>query len=665
MSSKPSVSRIRSYEAKRRASSLNQDGAIGLFVGHYSSEVRDTALHLSCLTRVGGKAVLAIRAGPAPSPSGPGSEPLHAGPSHAGQAALRTFVTASASQASAGMRPSLSDLKPRLSTWTDSGTKWALNRRPGGVMSIGGGELSAEPDDWDVVIPTDDAAITRRRRALAPIQVLTDIERTKSSLDGDFWQRYDLFNIALGVIDQVALAMGISAGRGWDETLEYAIGQAARQVPGAQRSEWVSVAERVLVSLVTTDMKVVPYLVHTESGPAWRAQRFRLLYVHAGGSDGAEYLRASEQAINIFVEALDLDIEAAQIANEAQLAALIKRDAVESAVQIARHARYRSIQYQERIRRIVADTLIDPDVHDWLGEVPELLEAALGHVRDRLEAEAALLDAVAERRAELKDAGRVEAANQLVVILRECRHRHDELHGHLIGARARLREALDDRFVRPPRSVHRADLTSDLLDPYLALPVREVGEATGRMVAMLGGVGVRFWPWLSVLTDELCAPSRPPDPGETFVESEVNSADWPEWWQAYEDTTDAVFAAIEQPIRLSALLARVDELAATTVDVEGRPLDPGLLAASIVHSGHRAWAARLAGLAAEERVVLAVPTGDEIDTPRVRSPDLLLVDGVVTADIAQSTVSELKAARFDAHIAFAADGAGESQEATG
>lgn len=36
----------------------------------------------------------------------------------------------------------------------------------------------------------------------------------------------------------------------------------------------------------------------------------------SGSEDGTDYLRASEQAINIFVEALDLEIEAAQIANE-------------------------------------------------------------------------------------------------------------------------------------------------------------------------------------------------------------------------------------------------------------------------------------------------------------------------------------------------------------
>lgn len=46
-------------------------------------------------------------------------------------------------------------------------------------------------------------------------QVLTDSERTRANLEGDFWHHYDLFNIALAVIDQVALAMGISAGRTW------------------------------------------------------------------------------------------------------------------------------------------------------------------------------------------------------------------------------------------------------------------------------------------------------------------------------------------------------------------------------------------------------------------------------------------------------------------
>ncbi|WP_328609432.1 hypothetical protein OG943_09990 [Amycolatopsis sp. NBC_00345] len=491
----------------------------------------------------------------------------------------------------------------------------------------------------DVVIPTDDESITRRRRALAPIQVLTEIERTKGSLDGAYWEHYDLFTIALAVIDQVALAMGISAGRTWEEALDYAAGQAARQVPEAKEPEWFSVAERVLVSLVTTDVEIVKHLVHTAAGPAWRNQRFRLLYLHPTGSEGIEHLRASEQAINIFVEALDLDIEAAQIANEAQLNALIARGAVESAVQIAKLARYRSIQYQERIRRIIADTLIDPDVHDWIGEVPSLLRDALAHVKERLDAESALLDAVADRRTELDEQTKLDAANQLIEILRECRRRHDDLHRHLIGARSRLREALEDRFRRAPRTARRFDIGTDLLAPYLGRGTATAAVAADRMVALFGGLPVRWWPSLTTLTDELCTPAQPPRPGEEYQPPEFDPDVQGEWWEPYEDTVEAVLGGIDQPIRLSQLLARAGQLVAEAgANPDEPPLDENVLAAAIVHAAHQAWAARLAGRSAGDRVVVAATTGTELDAGGIRADDLVLVPGEVLTDINELTL---------------------------
>jgi hypothetical protein len=501
------------------------------------------------------------------------------------------------------------------------------------MVPISESDEAASVRDWDVHIPTDDESITRRRRALAPIAVLTDIERTKTALDGDHWVHYDLFRLALAVIDQVALAMGISAGRTWEEAVEYAGRQAERQRPDGSRTEWLAVAERVVVSLVTTDVEVTPYLVHTASGPAWRQQRFRLLYLQAVGGEGYEHLRASEQAINIFVEALDLDIEAAQVANEAQLRVLIARGAVESAVQIARQGRYQSILYQERIRRIVADTLIDPDVHDWVDDVPKLLDTALAHVRARLSAESELLDSVADRREGLDDSSKVVAANQLIEVVRECRRRHDDLHGHLIGARSRLRAALDDRFSRPPRSVHRADIGRDLLNPYLGCSTALAAEVAERLVAAVGGIAVRWWPALAVLTDELCALPRPPDLGEEFVAADVDDGDQPGWWEPYEDTVDAILGGLTEPIRLSALLARAEALAAATSDDEGSPLDPALLAHALTHAAHRAWTARLAGRSAGDRVVIGVTSGEALVTREVRSDDLLLVPGEVAEDI--------------------------------
>jgi hypothetical protein len=512
-------------------------------------------------------------------------------------------------------------------------------RRIAGRYVVPGGddwELSGEPVTWDVAIPTDDVAIARRRRALAPIQVLSEIERNKGSLEGDFWGRYDLFNIALAVIDQVALAMGISAGRTWDEAVEYAAGQAARQVPEASEEEWWAVARRVVVSLVTTDVETVPYLVQGEAGPEWRVQRFRLLYLHVSGGDREEHLRASEEAINVFVEALDLDIEAAQLANEAQLSALIARGAVSSAVQLARQARYRSIQYQERIRRIVADTLIDPDTHDWVGDVPVLLDDALRHVADRLEAESALLEAVADRRAAVDDVDSLVAANQLIEILRECRHRHSELHLHLLGARSRLREALDERFARPPGVAHRYSVHGDLLVPLLARSTGEAALVADRIVARVAGMRLEVWPSLAVLTDELCARPREPDNGETFTSPEFDEEDRPEWWEAYDRTVEDMFGGIDEPIRLSVLCDRAEGVAGAVTDDDGRPLEPRLLVAAVVHAAHRAWAARLAGRDAGERLVVAVETGERLERSDVTAEDLVLLPAVVTQDIAET-----------------------------
>ncbi|WP_280456204.1 hypothetical protein [Nocardia brasiliensis] len=520
-----------------------------------------------------------------------------------------------------------------------------------------GPHLISEADDfsqtesWNISIPTDDDSITRRRRALAPIQVLTDLERTKSSLDGDFWVNYDLFRLALAVIDQVALAMGLSSGRTWNEVLVYATEQAARQVPDADPQEWTKVAERVVVSLVTIDVEVVRHLVHTSEGPAWRQQRFRLLYLHPDSTDGLEHLRASEQAINIFVEALDLDIEAAQIANEAQMAALIARGAVASAVQIARVARYRSIEYQERIRRIVADTLIDPDTHDWLGDVPTYLNAALDHVRGRLDAETALLETVADRRTGITDRTQLDALNRLLEILHECRYRHSELHRHLIGARGALRQALDDRFARPPRRTHRIDLGADLLVPLLAGPTGGAARAADRLLAVAGGLPVRWWPSLTTMTDELCTPPRTPELGAEYEPPEVDSVDAPEWWVTYEVVAEALLNGLSEPTRLSQLLTRIEQTAETVAvesdTDEGQPLDPNVLAATVVHAAHHAWAPHLAGRSAGDRVVVAVETGNTLDSTMIRANDLLLIPAELSADIAASAPKDQRPDRID------------------
>jgi hypothetical protein len=181
--------------------------------------------------------------------------------------------------------------------------------------------------------------------------------------------------------------------------------------------------------------------------------------------------------------------------------------------------------------------------------------------------------------------------------------------------------------------VHRAVVSSDLLNPFLARPIRDSGVATVRLLAHVGGIAARWWPSMSTLTDELCAPPRIPDLGEEFVDPEFDDDEPELWWEPYESTVKSIFDGIDEPTRLSQLLGRAEELAAAVSDLDGEPLDSGLLVAATVHAAHRAWATRLSGRSVGDRVVVAAVSGAEIDEYGVHAADLILVPGVVTADI--------------------------------
>ncbi|NLA35173.1 MAG: hypothetical protein GX868_05725, partial [Actinobacteria bacterium] len=393
------------------------------------------------------------------------------------------------------------------------------------------------------------------------------------------------------------------------------------------------------VSLVTTDVETVPYLLQTPTGPVWKAQRFRLLFAHPSGPDATEHLRASEHAINVFVNALDLDIEAAQIANEAQMRALIERGAVESAAQLAQVAQYQSAQYLERTRRIVADTLLDPDAHDWINAVPKMLNDALSHVADRLNAEAEITKALTEQRTGAVEMDVLNRTNELIERLRDCRHRHNELHQHLIEARARHRAAVNDRLTRPPRATHRIDIGTDLLAPYLRCSTAITAAAAERMVAAIGGINVAWMPSLTAAIADLCSPPRESAGGEEYDEPDFEMADESDWWEPYEDAVEALLGEITAPVRLTQLLARADDVAESLVDADGDPLYPSLLAAAVVHAAHRLWTPLLAGRDAGDALLVALDDGRRIDTDAVSAADLLVVPAEITGDIDDAQVA--------------------------
>lgn len=488
---------------------------------------------------------------------------------------------------------------------------------------------TSDPDDLgdlSLFIATDDSAITRRVKAIAATRPLHDLERNKANVGGDHWDRYDLMTLAIATIDEVALAMGVSAGRSYDEALVHCARQAARQNPDADDAEHDLVASRVLGALLTDVPEAVTYVDHAADEPTQRRHEFRLLY-EQWNPDETVHLRASEHAVNVLIDALDLDVESAQVAAEAQMRALLERGALDSAVEIARRAVYLTVQYLERIRSILRDTQLDHETWDWAETVPAILSRALDHISDRIAAETRLLSAVEERRDAEQDPVNRRRANELVRLLRSCYSRHLDLQRHLLGARQVHRDAQDDSFRRSRGSLRRVDLEADLLLPLLSAPTRVVHrwctDLFERQAALRSVVPVS----LAVLVDELLEPPTQPDEGEPDEDPFFDDVDAEPWWVAYQDLVDGLLADVVEPVQLSDLLARGRDAIHTTGDA----FDPRTVAATVCHAAHELLGTNLVTAEAGTPILLAIPTGIRTEDPTIDAEDILVVPVTVAA----------------------------------
>jgi hypothetical protein len=89
-----------------------------------------------------------------------------------------------------------------------------------------------------------------------------------------------------------------------------------------------------------------------------RRLEFRLVWNYLPPAGGT-VLRLSNEAINLYLRAWDLDIEDAQAAAEAVVFSQLQRGKFDEAVHSARNARIQSLRYWEKIMRIIRETRRD------------------------------------------------------------------------------------------------------------------------------------------------------------------------------------------------------------------------------------------------------------------------------------------------------------------
>lgn len=344
-----------------------------------------------------------------------------------------------------------------------------------------------------------------------------------------------------------------------------ALDRAAEVIPDGDRHQ--RVVDRLLDSLMNEAQRGhsfnVNYSEFDESGQAHRRTFAFKLLKEIHGFSGEIALQLSSEAINLFLNALDLDIESEQIANEAVVEYQLARGKYDKARASAENARGQSLRYEDRIQRIIAQTKRDIRQVKWRDEVDEILVEALEHIALRLKTEDGIIRS-ATARLDTLDEGHEsrDAIAGVVRLIKECRFRHLNLNKLLMLARSEFLDQQSRQCFRDVSVLEVIDLRDDVLGPLLGLRGDQVCALSHGAAHTLLGTQV---PAVLSLTDLIrwqLQPRRPVTQGEVALEETElveTEADLHRFDEEVLRDAGKVFAELDGRIQLSELLTRLED----------------------------------------------------------------------------------------------------------
>lgn len=474
--------------------------------------------------------------------------------------------------------------------------------------------------------PAADEGLARRLRALACTAPLHDLDVRKANLAGEYGV-YAMAEVALAVIDLVTLNMDFDTGADHEEIVAKVLPRVAAQAPHRPTGQHERVARWVLENLINVGsvdrgFRAVYGTFNTEGEYVRRDYDFKLIE-EVPGAGGSVFLRATDEAVNVLVGALDTDVTSAQIAAEVKLEVLINRGRLADAQLAAEQARYRTVQYAETLRRTLDATRRNVRAVDWLETVPDMINEALDHVADRYRHENAILTNIRKARDETEEAEHKRRAAELVDIVKDCIRRHTQLQSRLLEAGPLFRAEQDRQAFATPAARSGLDLYGQLVAPLLPLPAEQAIRVTDAFFAK--GTGLRTPSAVRVgdLVEMLLTPPMEREHlGAEMPEPDLVAT--PDDSRFSEAQLDAAMALLDLPAdaprRLSGLL------------VEARRSDPELpylVALLAVHA-----ASPPVGTAyrqGEQQLLFAVDDGTELTDPEFGGADLIVGTALLDA----------------------------------
>lgn len=364
------------------------------------------------------------------------------------------------------------------------------------VPGVGTGAPTSSPSATSTACEIWPAELTHRLRVMLHTAPLDTLRRGDSMRDAPL-RHYDGMALALRVLDAVIDRLGLeeeadreSLTRALAPVLS-AMDTLAGMDPNTRRHD--GMVEKVLGALRNDGDARRPFREeYTALGDGAEATRhameFRLLF-DAFHPSGKTVIRPSNEACNLYLRLLDLDIEDAQSAAEAVVESQLARGRFDEAVHSARQARIQSVRFREKVMTKLRETRRDVDRIDWREEVPRMLDDARTHLKRRLSVERGILDVADERLDTLPDEdeeGR-QAVARVHALVKDCQNCHTELHGQLMGARNVFLDAQAQQSFSPRPSRPLPNLPEDVLEPVLGLPLGASVPLVGQGLSMLTG----------------------------------------------------------------------------------------------------------------------------------------------------------------------------------
>ncbi|MFO0579199.1 MAG: hypothetical protein U1A78_34800 [Polyangia bacterium] len=409
--------------------------------------------------------------------------------------------------------------------------------------------------------------LRHRMRVLLHTLPLTDLHRNQSLALPEL-RHYDPLALAMKIIDLIVESMGLE-----QEVDRRAVVRALRPLLSAMdaaqglvpdEARHLMMAERLLDGLRNDGNHRHPFQIeYTDVDAAGAAVRrlieFRLIEDRHHPIEGT-VLRLSNEAINLFLGAFELDIEDAQAAAEAVVRSQLERGKFHEAVQSARGALLQTLRMQEKIKSLLKETARDISRVDWREQAPRLLNEAVEHVMRRVAVEQGIKETAEERLAALRpDHEQATPLRQVIEIIQRCRLRHLDLQEQLIRARG----VFLDEQARQSFSILVArgmpELGREVLEPLLDMPARDantilaavtpafLGACAPSLLSLRGLVAWQLQPRREIVRGEV--PAAAPEL-VTYGEEEARFA------KETHALAEEILQGLTEPIRLSALLKR-------------------------------------------------------------------------------------------------------------